>query len=194
MEKESLDGNMVFLIHDFMSAEECKRHINLSESKGYDEATITTLGGMVMRKDVRNNDRLMVDDPELAEELYERAKPFLPEEWFGWHPVGFNERFRYYRYAPGQRFHRHSDGYFGRSNGERSQFTFMIYLNEDFEGGKTTFLENADPVTGKPPLVVVPKTGCALVFFHHQLHEGGEVTRGHKYVLRTDIMHARNRG
>ncbi len=50
-----------------------------------------------------------------------------------WTPAGLNERLRLYRYDVGQKFDWHRDGCFERDNGERSQFTFMIYLNDDFE-------------------------------------------------------------
>ena len=37
---------------------------------------------------------------------------------------------------------------------------------------------------------VLPRTGSALIFTHPVLHEGCEVTRGRKYVLRTDVMYS----
>ncbi len=43
-----------------------------------------------MAKEIRNNERLMVDDPEMAVKLFERAKPFLVPEWFGWEVLGFS--------------------------------------------------------------------------------------------------------
>ena len=54
----------------------------------------------------------------------------------------------------------------------------MIYLNDNFKGGETKFND----------LVVAPKKGSALVFYHYLVHEGTEVIEGIKYVLRTDIM------
>jgi hypothetical protein len=35
-----------------------------------------------------------------------------------------------------------------------------------------------------------PERGTALVFVHHQLHEGASVRSGRKCVLRTDVMYA----
>ena len=54
----------------------------------------------------------------------------------------------------------------------------MIYLNDNFKGGETRFNN----------LIVAPKKGSALVFYHYLEHEGAEVLQGIKYVLRTDIM------
>ena len=97
-----------------------------------------------------------------------------------------NERFRFYRYDPGQRFAPHFDGYFGRENGDRSQLTFMVYLNSDFVGGETKFYDENRTVR----LTVRPAQGMAVGFEHLQLHEGAPVVSGRKYVLRTDVMYA----
>lgn len=55
----------------------------------------------------------------------------------------------------------------------------MIYLNEDFVGGETSFDE----------LNIVPKTGMAFCFIHEQKYVGNPVSQGFKYVLRSDIMY-----
>jgi predicted 2-oxoglutarate/Fe(II)-dependent dioxygenase YbiX len=185
MIKELLDGEYIFIIRDFCTPQECAAFIAQSEEAGYAEATITTAAGFVMRKDVRDNARLILDDTELAVRLWKRAEPFLPARIRSWQACGFNERFRFYRYDPGQKFAPHWDGCFQRDNGEESQLTFMIYLNDDFTGGETKFYLN----DGMPRLEVKPERGMALVFVHQQLHEGAPVLQGRKYVLRTDVMY-----
>jgi predicted 2-oxoglutarate/Fe(II)-dependent dioxygenase YbiX len=188
MTKESLDSDYIFVIRNFCTPKECGAFVTQSEQAGYDEATITTAGGFVMNKDVRDNARLILDDPELAARLWPRAELFLPRRIRNWQAVGLNERFRFYRYDPGQRFAPHWDGCFHRDNGEQSQLTFMVYLNEDFTGGETKFyLDN-----GMPRLEVKAERGMALVFVHRQLHEGAPVVQGRKYVLRTDVMYTRS--
>ena len=185
MDKEELDGERIFLLNNFLTPQECLHFIAQTEEVGYEDAPITTSIGFVMRKDVRSNDRVMLDDEELARQLFERARPLLPATWFGWELCGFNERFRFYRYDPGQHFAPHTDGYYENPKGERSHLTFMVYLNEGFEGGATTFER------GRESLEVVPRTGLALVFYHKLLHEGAVVEKGRKYVLRTDVMYRR---
>ena len=98
---EKLGGDRVFLIHQFLFAEECKCLIARGEAGGFQEAPITTAAGFVLDKEVRNNARLMVDDPALAAELWERARPFISLRRGEWQAVGFNERLRYYRYDVG---------------------------------------------------------------------------------------------
>jgi predicted 2-oxoglutarate/Fe(II)-dependent dioxygenase YbiX len=185
VDAQYLYGRKLFVIPQFLTAEECDAFIEQSELLGYADAPINTSFGPVLRKDVRDNQRLLLDDPDLAAAWWDRAKGLLVEEWFGWEAVGLNERFRFYRYEVGQRFARHLDGCFRRDNGEQSHFTFLVYLNDGFEGGATAFHE------GRPSLLVTPERGKALVFYHRQVHEGMPVVRGRKYVLRTDVMYRR---
>ena len=58
----------------------------------------------------------------------------------------------------------------------------MIYLNDNYVGGETTFNE----------ISILPKQGKALIFQHDLEHEGSSVIQGIKYVLRTDIMYKLN--
>jgi predicted 2-oxoglutarate/Fe(II)-dependent dioxygenase YbiX len=187
MNKELLDGDRIFVIHGFLMADECDSFVERSERAGYDEATITTADGFVMVKDIRDNARLIVDDASLAYEWWQRSRSLLPQSIEEWRAVGFNERFRFYRYDSGQKFAPHLDGYFQRDLRERSQLTFMVYLNADYSGGETKFYGE----DGSLRLTVCPERGMALGFVHLQLHEGAPVVRGRKYVLRTDVMYAR---
>jgi hypothetical protein len=98
LERQLLDGERIFVIPHFLSDAECDEMIALSERLGYEEAPITTAAGPVMFKGVRDNFRLMHEDAELAQQLFERAAPLLVPRWTDWFLVRFNERFRFYRY------------------------------------------------------------------------------------------------
>lgn len=185
MHKEELAGQAIFCIHDLLTAEECAAFIAASEHEGYGDAPITMGDSAIVLKDVRNNMRAMVDTPELAAQLFERARPFLPARLKAMGLVGLNERFRFYRYDPGQTFTPHYDGSFRRNVSEWSVLTFMVYLNDDFDGGETNFFHE----DGRVMLTVKPATGMALVFTHPILHEGAVVESGRKYVIRTDVMY-----
>lgn len=169
----------IWTIDGFLTPDECREWVAFAEEVGFEDAPITTSAGPVMAPDVRNNTRVMVDDVERADDLWQRIEPFVPRRSSFPEPIGLNERLRFYRYDPGQAFRWHFDGAYRRPNGERSHLTFMVYLNDDFEGGDTRFEET----------VVEPRTGRALLFVHRQLHEGAEITSGRKYVLRTDVMY-----
>lgn len=169
-------------IPGFLGRDQCDQLIQSSEEHGYGAAPITTSLGFVMAPEVRNNTRVMLDQPAQAANLWSRLEQLaaLPPIDH-WQPVGLNERLRYYRYTRGQAFRWHRDGAFVRDATERSLLTFMIYLNQDFSGGETEFEDQR----------VLPRTGDALIFTHGLRHQGAEVRRGTKYVLRSDVMFRR---
>jgi hypothetical protein len=168
MRKELLDGEQAFVIHDFLTPEECAEYVRATEAAGYGPAPISTGGGFVMLPEVRNNERVMIDSFDWAARLWERARPFVPSPYLGHAATGLNERFRFYRYDPGQTFRPHTDGHFAR-NDERSQFTFMVYLSGGCGGGETVIYFSDDGLT-RPDgaeVRVAPEAGKALVFFHY---------------------------
>ncbi len=169
-----------WIVHDLFTADECKAHIEQVDQLGTEKAKVGGGAGFYAPK-LRNNQRLIVDSPDYAALLFERATEYLPEEMNGCQLVGVNERLRYYLYGPGQFFGPHRDGAFIRDDYERSRLTFMVYLNDDFEGGHTIFHDLSEEAR--------PRRGSALFFQHRLLHEGAKVTAGQKYVLRTDVMY-----
>jgi predicted 2-oxoglutarate/Fe(II)-dependent dioxygenase YbiX len=168
-------------IDDILNAAECAEHIDSSEHAGFGAAPIITAFGEAVVSDVRNNSRVMLDDFALAARIWERASEHLPVFLDGRQAIAMNERFRYYRYRPGQRFDWHADASFRRANGEVSQLSFIMYLNDDFTGGETAVMDK----------LITPRRGRALFFLHELLHEGRPVKSGTKYVMRTDVMYGR---
>ncbi|MDP9603288.1 UNVERIFIED_ORG: hypothetical protein J2W38_003077 [Variovorax paradoxus] len=168
----------IFVIDRLLEAPECEALVQRAEKSGFEQAPITTPAGPRVETATRNNDRHVFDDSTLAESLWQRARGMLPDSMNGRKAIGLNERFRLYRYRPGQRFKWHADAPFTRPNGEISLLTFMVYLNSGYEGGATRF-EGAK---------VVGASGQALVFDHGFIHEGAEVLSGIKYALRSDVM------
>lgn len=176
---------LVVTVDDLLSAAECAELIARIEAAGPTAAPITTNRGFVMRPDIRNNTRVMFDDPALARVLFERVRPHVPERLEGeWSLCGANERLRCYRYEPGQYFAPHFDGAFARGWSERSLLTFMVYLNECEAGGHTGIIDLE--------LEIAPRAGRALLFNHHLRHEGARVHRGIKYAVRSDLMYRRD--
>lgn len=170
----------IFVIENFLSETDCQTLINLSEEQPYEAAKVNLNGQQTLVTGVRNNQRLMVENEEWARFFFEQARMCLPAVIGDSALLGFNELFRFYKYTPGQQFRRHRDGSFIRNEKEASYYTFLIYLNDDFEGGETCFDEY---------ITIQPKTGNALVFLHPLHHEGKAVIKGTKYVLRTDVMY-----
>ena len=75
MQYERLDGDRIFVIRGFLTAEECGLLVTRSEQAGYHEATITMASGFVMAKEIRDNARLIEDDAVLAQELHVTVRP-----------------------------------------------------------------------------------------------------------------------
>ncbi len=169
----------IFTVEDFMTRQECLENIVLSEKIGYELAKVNTAGGSRVRTDIRNNSRAFHSSEDLAQALWQKAQPFVPAQLGHSEALGLNELFRFYRYQRGHQFRGHFDESYVRNEVEASYFTFMVYLNDNFQGGDTTFRG----------LRIRPRQGMALIFLHSLFHEGSEVTQGVKYVLRSDVMY-----
>lgn len=149
----------------------------------------------------RNNDRFVMDNDTLANQLFEKVKPYLPEtikinsaiqaENGVWHLKELNSRLRFCKYSANQYFHRHLDGIHYRDDITQSKLTFMIYLNSatEFEGGRTLFFKTKeiDEIWAS----YIPKQGDLIVFDHNVWHEGEVLTQGEKFVLRSDILYSK---
>lgn len=87
------------------------------------------------------------------------------------------------RYAPGERYHEHSDALPGVAPNQQRVLTFLVYLNDGYEGGETSF-----PAVG---LKVRGRTGDGLLFRNaspdgrpdeRAVHAGLAVTAGVKHL------------
>ena len=64
-----------------------------------------------------------------------------------------------------------------QSPNNHAEFSYIIYLNDDFDGGDTRFMNDK--------LTVTPKKGTVLCFpvDHYHIHRGVKVSGGHKKIL-----------
>ena len=150
----------------------------------------------------RNNERLVVDDQELSDYLFQKVKPYLPQtieirsdiqsENGHWTLSALNSRLRFCKYSANQYFHRHLDGIYYQSETKQSKLTFMIYLNSaaDFEGGRTLFYKTKEST--ETCAEYFPRQGDLIVFDHNVWHEGEVLMSGEKFVLRSDIIYSKN--
>lgn len=176
MKATHLIPDKIITVENFLTEQECSEFIDLGENSGFEMAKIDT--GSLM-PEVRNNDRAFHENHALAEKLFKRLQPYVVPKIGNSIAVGLNELFRLYKYQKGQQFKGHQDGSFIRNDVEASYYTFLIYLNDGYEGGETIFLKYK----------IVPRKGMGLIFLHKLYHEGGEVLNGTKYVMRSDIMY-----
>lgn len=206
-------GNVpgAYQLLNVLSGEECRRLIELSEGLGYlKDAAIS------LPREIRHNDSLVLVTDEATDQIIWQRVAALAEQHLemfeGKKPLGLNARFRFYRYGPGDFFKFHADGAWPGSrviNGELvanaypdrfSQISFLIFLNDDFEGGATRFRVNAtDPSTPakyyNDVLEVDVRTpaGGVLCFPHglhplHCTHSSEPVIGGVKYIIRTGVL------
>lgn len=193
MIKENVATN-IFLIHDLLTEDECVGLIQQASAAGVDDQDFGRPG----HPDVRGRgafenqavtqmlwDRLAQFAPRLTA-VYENGmrpqpSPKFPLETYV--ASGLNPRLRFYRYYPGQRFPRHFDIAYEVGETSRSFLTVIVYLNDDAVGGDTIFAKHQ----------VSPRRGTALVFPHELQHQGGQVSAGVKWVLRSDIMYSVHR-
>mgnify|MGYP001954805638 CR=1 FL=1 len=136
-------AHAVFQIPDFVTLAFCDQLIQKAAEIGYHTATLNT--DETSRPDIRNNDRVIFDDPALAHLLWRRIQPYFSTPFKGENAVCLNERFRLYRYTPGQFFDWHQDGAYHATETRVSRFTMMIYLNDACEGGGTSFADVFSP-------------------------------------------------
>ncbi|KAK0612159.1 hypothetical protein B0T14DRAFT_489500 [Immersiella caudata] len=149
-----------------------------------------------------------VVDQQFHDVLWSRISPYVPSCVDGRLARGLNRRFRVYRYVPGAEYRAHIDGAWPPSGilpddtyvydasppgrKQSSLFTFLIYLNDEFEGGETTFFLPAAREGVLNAYPVRPVMGGVAIFPHGDtrgalLHEGTGVRRGAKYVIRTEV-------
>lgn len=195
------------LMRDVLSIDECKSIVAACEKVGFlPDAPLRDDGAEASI--LAHNVYWMVDQA-FHDSLWDRVKAFIPAELEGRKARGINRRFRVYRYVPGAEYRCHFDGAWPPSGvhpktgkylydasppeaKQSSLFTFLVYLNDDFEGGETTFFTPSlrDGVINAYP--VRPVMGSIALFPHGEskgalLHEGTGVRKGAKYIIRTDV-------
>lgn len=201
-----------FVIENLLSVDECRAIIRQGEAVSF-SPDCAVAGSATQQASILAHNFYYFADQKTLEQVYQRALPFLPASIEGCHVRGINARFRVYRYVPGAVYRPHIDGSWPRSGLDKtkpdgsqyvyddssdgaqlSRLTFLIYLNDDFEEGYTTFFL-PDPAEERlKGIRVEPRIGSVLVFPHGEsvgalLHEGSAVTKGAKYVIRTDVLY-----
>lgn len=199
----SLLAHPVFIsaLENFFEEDECRAWIEWGEKHGFEEFYQRQTPEMAFR----DNGRIEFNDPDVANLLFIRLRPFLPDVLGSGSSArrlaGCSPRVRVYRYRRGQRFGQHVDG----SRDEptlagRTHYTVLVYLNggerdapeSRVRGGETVFWKDhrGNPTT--QALAFPPTRGVCLFHGHGDecmIHEGAAVEEGAKYILRTDAVY-----
>ncbi|CAI0404141.1 unnamed protein product [Linum tenue] len=188
-----LKDSDLFTVPEFLSATESKAFIRAAESIGFVHQGSL---GPTMGEAYRDNDRISVNDPVLASTLWDSglSKLFSDIKIRG---------------KVGQRFGRHIDESADIGDGKRTYYTLLIYLSGSSKakaskseldsqkdasmvplvGGETVFYGWRNNVVAE----VAPAEGMALLHIHGDkcmLHEARNVSKGMKYVFRSDVAFA----
>ncbi|KAI8375839.1 hypothetical protein BD560DRAFT_392073 [Blakeslea trispora] len=190
LEMTEIEPDQIYVISNFFSQKECQSviryfeaHLPLQESPG---------GKPKRGYAFRNNDRQSMESSEVAQALWKGMSSLVqdsPMAQINKQPKGLNSNIRIYRYRQGHSFGAHYDeSVQDKSTGLWTDWTLLIYLNEDMKGGETVFYRED---RRSDPIVVQPRRGMALFHRHGThclLHEAKEVLDGNKWVLRSDML------
>jgi hypothetical protein len=125
-----------FILTGILSTEECSRFIEAAEKIGYTPDAVDGIDNVVW-----------LADDDMENTIFNRCKSLMPLTIQNCQLKGINKRLRLFRYYPGAVYRPHIDGAWPGSGldsnglltddlfGDRhSKLTFLIYLNNDFEG------------------------------------------------------------
>ncbi|KAL4340015.1 hypothetical protein GQ457_08G036060 [Hibiscus cannabinus] len=197
----------LFTVQDFFTSAESKAFVRIAESIGFEHQGSL---GPTKGEAYRDNDRISVNDPRLADAIWQSglSRVFSDIKIRGKVAVGLNPNIRFYRYKVGQCFGRHIDASVHLGEGKRTHYTLLIYLSgglktkgksdssnskdsasEVLDGGETVFYDSWNGIVAE----VAPAEGMALLHIHGDkcmLHEARSVSKGIKYVFRSDVVFA----
>jgi hypothetical protein len=129
--------------------------------------------------------------PDLATRIFAKIKELLPETYVDaggvkWTFIGASRYVFYATMSSGDMFGIHTDtgSEYNAMNRTSSKHTAIIYMNDDFTGGGTTFYTDALTKTYD----IVPKMGRMLVFDIDRYHRGECVLTGTKKWIGIELV------
>jgi len=204
LKAETLLPGYIWLIRDFMTDDECQKWIRfVEESKELDQMEQRGTRYLAARR----CSRLQRNDPQTASRLFDRANHICQglsihgfDKDGSTEIVGCNPNLRVYRYDPGDAFGKHIDESNIVPGMGVTKLTVLIYLSSCI-GGATRF--DPPPSTSfwcnqnaTKDIAFEPVAGTMLLHLHGDdclLHQADPVSKGVKYVLRTDMVYADKR-
>ena len=165
---------MIYELDDFLTLDECNSFIyQIDNSKV--KTNFTDSGKFDNKKWV---------DKQLAEQFYGKLKRYSINQ--GERILRPNNLIMSGKYNVGDLFSLHTDTglFYDLDAKEKSLWTLLIYLNDNFKGGETVFYDNY----WKVDKIIKPKTGMAILFDIDLWHCGNQVVEGNKYWIGCEII------
>lgn len=194
---EENKDKLAFTIDNFLNHKECDDILLKIKKNNFQKAPIGS-NKKSIETELRNNSRTFIEDLDFSKKLFNKFKSLeiIPKNMTNnvYKLSGLYKHTLFYKYDKGEFFKEHYDNE-KKDGNKKSFFTVLIYLNDDFEGGETTFITYKrnlikNKIKNEKILTpIIPKKGKLLVFNHNILHEGSLLINGSKIVLRNDIMY-----
>ncbi len=164
---------MICEIEDFLSDDECEWLINLIKEQVELKKEHFSVYHQIVCHPLPNIAKF------LEERLREKQSYVLYNDFIR---VNKNMNLTYYKYGQSKQVHR--DMIF-RDEDSVSKYTLLIYLNDDYENGRTIFYPEAKSLKreclDEIPNIIVPQKGKAAIFDINLVHEGEKV-EGEKWL------------
>lgn len=208
-----LNTSRIWKITNFLSDNECDLIINNCNSASFEKLNYRK-SQRIISFDINN---CLINTIQTRLSQHDLPNMIAENKWAS--PYGFksnlvtwnksnikiNPVIRVNKYENNDDFKYHRDASFTSSHLVKSNYTLCIYLNDNFEGGKTEFKINSSKLIHSGITVdeelkflesdpnnilsisITPKKGMAIIFDQRLLHSGLTVFDT-KYVLRTDLI------
>lgn len=162
----------IITLDNFLSTQECEEY--MKRISNINASAFTTAGSFTNK---------IWNDTTFTSMLFSRLVSITKDDRY----LRANSCVMAGMYKPGDQFGLHTDTglYYNHNTNEKSKWTLLIYLNDEFEGGSTIFY---DTNTWEKKMEIVPKTGMALIFDIELWHCGNPVITGLKHWIGCEII------
>lgn len=163
---------MIHKLPQFLSVDECEAYIKLIKNNKVSRP-FTDSGKFTNNKYI---------DLELSTLFYQKLQKYEIQD----NILRPNNVIMTGKYVVGDVFSLHTDTglYYDNEKQEKTQWTLLIYLNDDFTGGETIFYDDAWNVTD----IIKPQRGSAILFDISLWHKANELLEGEKYWIGCEII------
>jgi hypothetical protein len=206
-------NNVIWQIDDFLLEDECNQIISSSELNHFTKLEYRDVERLLCFD--KNENLIKTIEKRLnGDSLLDRLNKKLWKEPYGfnldvtWQKNGnrINNCLRINKYTNTQSFKWHRDAQYTESPLIKSNYTIIIYLNDNFENGETIFRvpnneiehngltvdQELEKMIDYNDIIIKPKKGTAIIFDQRLLHMANSVINT-KYVLRTDLICVANK-
>jgi hypothetical protein len=170
-------GKDTLSVPNFLSPSTCKSIIKAAEIKGFEKSQVIVDGKNTHDDYSRSSSTMWFEDTWHISEILKNTIPEVAGlKVEGWQLVKYNV---------GEEFKAHLDCL--NKDNDRL-FTALIYLNDNFEGGETYFVNKQETIIAEEGKLLMWKNLSAGKCDSQSLHSGNKIMSGTKYILVTWLL------